>query len=83
MSAPTSAPMVEATQSTTAVVMLWIFVVGPFVALIAAIPIARGWGLSPLDAVMAGIGYRGSPTTAGITPSPIVRAIRGASSPPA
>jgi stearoyl-CoA desaturase (Delta-9 desaturase) len=54
---PGPRPMVEAPQSTAAVVMLWIFVVGPFAALIAAVPIAWGWGLSPLDAVMAGIGY--------------------------
>ena len=41
-------PMIEATQSTAAVVMLWIFVVAPFVALVAAIPVAwagayRSW----------------------------------------
>ena len=42
-------PMVEATQSTAEIVVLWIFVVAPFVALIAAIPLAWGWGLSALD----------------------------------
>jgi stearoyl-CoA desaturase (Delta-9 desaturase) len=50
-------PLVEATQSTAALVMLWVFVVGPFVALIAAVPVAWGWGLSALDATMAAIGY--------------------------
>jgi stearoyl-CoA desaturase (delta-9 desaturase) len=50
-------PMIEATQSTAAVAMLWIFVVAPFVALLAAIPVAWGWGLSRLDAVMAICGY--------------------------
>jgi stearoyl-CoA desaturase (delta-9 desaturase) len=49
--------MIEATQSTAAVVMLWIFVVAPFVALVAAIPVAWGWGLSRLDVVMAICGY--------------------------
>ncbi len=50
-------PMIEATQSTASTVMLWIFVVAPFIALLAAVPVAWGWGLSPLDAVMAGVGY--------------------------
>ena len=68
MSASTSAqpgarpgpmPIIEATQQqpTYAVVALWIFVVGPFIALLAAIPIAWGWGLSALDATMAVVGY--------------------------
>ena len=50
-------PITEGTQSTAAIVMLWVFVVGPFVALLAAIPIAWGWGLSTLDATMAVTGY--------------------------
>jgi stearoyl-CoA desaturase (delta-9 desaturase) len=49
--------MIEGTQSTAAVAMLWVFVVVPFGALLAAIPIAWGWGLSALDATMAIIGY--------------------------
>jgi stearoyl-CoA desaturase (delta-9 desaturase) len=49
--------MVEATQSTTELVVLWIFVVAPFVALLAAIPLAWGWGLSTLDVTMAVVGY--------------------------
>ena len=44
-------------SSTTAVTMLWVFVLAPFVALLAAIPVAWGWGLSPLDATMAVVGY--------------------------
>jgi stearoyl-CoA desaturase (Delta-9 desaturase) len=50
-------PLIEATQSTAVLIMLWVFVVGPFVALVAAVPIAWGWGLSALDATMAVIGY--------------------------
>ena len=68
MSASTSArpgalpgpmPILETTQQqpTYAVVALWIFVVAPFIALLAAIPIAWGWGLSALDATMAVTGY--------------------------
>jgi stearoyl-CoA desaturase (delta-9 desaturase) len=34
-----------------------VFVVAPFVALIAAVPIAWGWGMSILDATMAVVGY--------------------------
>ncbi|MFC7530942.1 acyl-CoA desaturase [Actinoplanes sp. GCM10030250] len=54
---PGPKPMIEATQSRAAIAMLWVFVVGPFLALFAAIPIAWGWGLSPLDAAMAVTGY--------------------------
>jgi stearoyl-CoA desaturase (Delta-9 desaturase) len=54
---PVAKPMIDATQSTAAIAMLWVFVVAPFVALLAAVPIAWGWGLSPLDATMAGVGY--------------------------
>jgi stearoyl-CoA desaturase (Delta-9 desaturase) len=50
-------PLVEATQSATELVVLWIFVVAPFVALVAAVPLAWGWGLSTLDISMAVIGY--------------------------
>ena len=68
MSASTSAqpgalpgplPMLEVTQQPTyAVVALWIFVVAPFIALLVAIPVAWGWGLSALDASMAVAGHR-------------------------
>jgi stearoyl-CoA desaturase (delta-9 desaturase) len=49
--------MIEARKPTAAVAMLWVFLVGPFVALLAAVPVAWGWGLSPLDATMAVAGY--------------------------
>ncbi|GIE28720.1 stearoyl-CoA desaturase [Actinoplanes italicus] len=54
---PGPKPMIEEPQSPAAVAMLWVFVVAPFVALFAAVPIAWGWGLSALDATMAIIGY--------------------------
>jgi stearoyl-CoA desaturase (delta-9 desaturase) len=38
-------------------VALWVFVAVPFVALAAAVPVAWGWGLSPLNAAMAVVGY--------------------------
>lgn len=51
-------PLVEATaQPIASLVMLWVFVVGPFVASLAAVPVAWGWGLSGLDAAMAVTGY--------------------------
>ena len=50
-------PIVEATQPISAMVVLWIFVVAPFVALLAAVPLAWGWGLSPLDLSMAVVAY--------------------------
>ncbi len=54
---PVAKPMIEATQSTAVLVMLWVFVVVPFVALLAAVPLAWGWGLSALDALMLAVGY--------------------------
>jgi hypothetical protein len=47
--------MLEATQSRAALVRLWIFVVAPFVALLAAVPVA--WELSTLDAALLVAGY--------------------------
>jgi stearoyl-CoA desaturase (Delta-9 desaturase) len=49
--------LIEATQSIVELVVLWVFVVAPFVALLAAIPLAWGWGVSTLDLAMAGVGY--------------------------
>ncbi|MQA25740.1 MAG: acyl-CoA desaturase [Micromonosporaceae bacterium] len=50
-------PMLAAPQSLPAVVALWVFVIAPFAALIAAVPVVWGWGLSPLDATMAVTAY--------------------------
>lgn len=50
-------PLIEATQSTGSLVVLWIFLLVPIAALIAAVPLVWGRGLSGLDATMAVIGY--------------------------
>jgi stearoyl-CoA desaturase (delta-9 desaturase) len=39
-------------QPTSIIVALWAFVVIPFVALLAAVPVAWGWGMSWLDVAM-------------------------------
>lgn len=49
--------LLEGTHSTLSLVTLGAFVALPFVALIAAVPIAWGWGLSALDAAMAVSAY--------------------------
>jgi stearoyl-CoA desaturase (delta-9 desaturase) len=49
--------MLEQPQSRLAVVMLWVFVVVPFLAIAAAVPVAWGWGLSGLDIAMLVTGY--------------------------
>jgi stearoyl-CoA desaturase (delta-9 desaturase) len=49
--------MLEAPQSRAAAVGLWFFVVLPFAALIAAVPLFWGYGLSSLDVIMALTGY--------------------------
>jgi stearoyl-CoA desaturase (delta-9 desaturase) len=49
--------MLEAPQQTGPLVLLWVFVLAPFLGLIAAIPIAWGWGLSALDVAIAVTGY--------------------------
>jgi stearoyl-CoA desaturase (delta-9 desaturase) len=54
---PEPKPLLDGRQSATAVVMLWVFVLVPFVALLAAVPALWGWGLTPLDAIMAVVGY--------------------------
>jgi stearoyl-CoA desaturase (Delta-9 desaturase) len=46
-------PMLQEPRSWKASAMLWVFVALPFVALAIAVPVAWGWGLSPLDAGMA------------------------------
>jgi stearoyl-CoA desaturase (delta-9 desaturase) len=49
--------MLEAPDSWPAIVGLWFFVVVPFLALIAAIPLLWGYGMSVVDAVMLVVGY--------------------------
>ncbi len=50
-------PLLEAPQSRAAAIALWVFVVVPFLALVAAVPLAWGWGLSWLDVTMAVLAY--------------------------
>jgi stearoyl-CoA desaturase (delta-9 desaturase) len=50
-------PLLEPPQSGAAVVVLWVFVGLPFLALLAAAPVAWGWGLSGLDVTIAAVGY--------------------------
>jgi len=49
--------MTQGRQSLGVIIALWAFVVVPFVALIAAIPVAWGWGLTWLDLAMAVVLY--------------------------
>jgi stearoyl-CoA desaturase (delta-9 desaturase) len=56
--APSAAkPLTEGKQSAGILAALWAFVVLPFAALIAAIPVAWGWGMSWLDVGMALVMY--------------------------
>jgi len=50
-------PLTEGKQSIGLIVALWAFVLIPFAALIAAVPVAWGWGMSWLDASMALVMY--------------------------
>jgi stearoyl-CoA desaturase (delta-9 desaturase) len=54
---PEPKPLLDARQSTPAAITMWIFVVVPFVGLIAAIPLAWGWGLSAVDIAIAAVVY--------------------------
>jgi stearoyl-CoA desaturase (delta-9 desaturase) len=50
-------PLTAGKQSTGILIALWSFVIVPFLALIAAVPVAWGWGLSWLDLAMATVMY--------------------------
>ncbi|MEV6965144.1 acyl-CoA desaturase [Hamadaea sp. NPDC051192] len=50
-------PLLDARQGTAAAITMWIFVVVPFLALAAAVPLAWGWGLSAADIAMAATIY--------------------------
>jgi stearoyl-CoA desaturase (delta-9 desaturase) len=54
---PTAKPLLEAPPSRTAVVVMWVFVVLPFIALLAAAPIGWGWGVSGTDLAILAVGY--------------------------
>ncbi|MCP2169234.1 acyl-CoA desaturase [Goodfellowiella coeruleoviolacea] len=46
-------PLFDGRRSTARQVGVYVFVLGPFLALLAAVPLAWGWGLSWLDVVLA------------------------------
>jgi stearoyl-CoA desaturase (delta-9 desaturase) len=50
-------PLTEGKQSIGILIALWAFVVLPFVAVIVAVPVAWGWGLSWLDVAMTAVLY--------------------------
>ena len=50
-------PLLDAPQSLAAAIAMWTFVIGPLLCLAIAVPVAWGWGLSLLDAVMALVAY--------------------------
>jgi len=52
-----SKPLLDAPQSLAAAIAMWTFVIGPMLCLAIAVPIAWGWGLSLLDAVMSLVAY--------------------------
>lgn len=54
---PGPKPLTEGPVSRSAQITLWVFVVVPFLALIAAVPVAWGWGLSWIDVAIALVMY--------------------------
>jgi stearoyl-CoA desaturase (delta-9 desaturase) len=50
-------PLLDTPQSRAASLTMWTFVVLPQLCLLAAIPFAWGWGLSPLDVVLTTLCY--------------------------
>ncbi|MFF7468037.1 fatty acid desaturase [Streptomyces sp. NPDC008092] len=50
-------PLLDAPQNAAAGVAMWIFVVGPLVCLVVAVPLLWGRGLSALDVTMAVVAY--------------------------
>src|SRR4026208_931945 len=50
--APTPKPLTTGRQSIGILIALWLFVTIPFAALLGAIPMTWGWGLTWVDAVL-------------------------------
>ena len=50
-------PLIEGRKPVAALVAMWIFVLVPFAALVAAVPVAWGSGLTWTDAAIAGVAY--------------------------
>ncbi|MFB4274571.1 acyl-CoA desaturase [Nonomuraea sp. MTCD27] len=51
------APIIDGRKPVAAVAALWVFVLVPFAALAAAVPVAWGWGLSWTDVAIAATAY--------------------------
>ncbi|MGH3655369.1 MAG: acyl-CoA desaturase, partial [Micromonosporaceae bacterium] len=54
---PAAKPLTEGPVSTGAQAAVWVFVVVPFLALVAAVPVAWGWGLTWIDIAIAVVMY--------------------------
>lgn len=54
---PAGKPLLDAPQTLAAGITMWVFVIGPMLCLLAAVPVAWGWGLSVLDVVLAVSAY--------------------------
>ncbi len=54
---PGPRPLWDAPRTWAGLVTMWVFVIGPFVVLVVAVPVAWGQGLSVLDATMAIVAY--------------------------
>ena len=54
---PGPRPLWDAPRTWAGLVTMWAFVIGPFVVLVVAVPVAWGQGLSVLDATMAIVAY--------------------------
>src|SRR4051812_43057841 len=52
-----SKSLTEGKQGAGVLIALWVFVILPFVALVAAVPVAWGWGLTWLDVAMTVVLY--------------------------
>src|SRR5262245_43254002 len=50
-------PLTEGQQSIGVIIALWAFVIIPFAALLAAVPVAGGWGLSWVDVAIFVVMY--------------------------
>jgi stearoyl-CoA desaturase (delta-9 desaturase) len=56
-SGPTPKPLTTGKQPLGVIIALWLFVTLPFAALIAAVPVAWGWGLSWVDVTLFVVFY--------------------------
>jgi stearoyl-CoA desaturase (delta-9 desaturase) len=50
-------PLLDAPQTLAAGISMWIFVIGPILALAVIVPLTWGWGLTMVDVVMFVVGY--------------------------